>query len=309
MRTLQVPFNTMTRRRKPKVADWLTFLRTAIPYTFYQVGPSRPREAWKAMIDALNLVLDATADYDPDDEDDTSTRTCRAVRTALIRALFKLERDFPKTELSIAIHELVHVPDFLWRWNSVRNYWGFIVERLVGFMKKFVQNRSLAVENMVIYIRTSKIYNHIRIQGLRRNLRIFLTYILTWDFLKTYTFHVQVQSYARGLLVRAVDPLTRGALRERMQLLGSAVHLRSFLDAPTPPGHTVKGSGLVAFKANRYNSTNVPMDFALQTACERHMQSLGVQGSDYNYGVVSKLDAGALVTINGRRYKSTRKKS
>ena len=151
----QVPFNTMTHRRKPKAADWLTFLRSAIPYTFYQVGPLRPREAFKAMIDALQLLLDAVADYDPDDPDDADsdgTRTCRAARTAVTRALFKLERDFPGTELSIGIHELIHVPDFLWRWNSVRNYWCFVVERLVGFMKTFVKNRSLAVENMVMRI-------------------------------------------------------------------------------------------------------------------------------------------------------------
>jgi hypothetical protein len=142
----------MTNRRKPKVADWLTFLRTAVPYTFYQVGPIHPREAFQAMIDALQLLLDATADFDPDDlDDDRATMTCRAAKKAVATALFKLERDFPGTELSIAIHELIHVPDFLWLWNSVRNYWCFVVERLVGFMKKFVQNRSLAVENMVIY--------------------------------------------------------------------------------------------------------------------------------------------------------------
>lgn len=100
------------------------------------------------MIDAIQLLLNAVADYDPDDED-IATQTCRTARTAVARALFKLERDFPGTELSIAIHELIHIPDFLWRWNSVRNYWCFVVERLVGFMKRFVQNRSLAVENMV----------------------------------------------------------------------------------------------------------------------------------------------------------------
>jgi hypothetical protein len=138
----------MAQRRKPKAIDWLTFLRTAVPYTFYEVGPSRPRESFKAMIAALQLLLNAVADYDPDD-DNAATQTCRTARTAVARALFKLERDFPGTELSIAIHELIHVPDFLYKWNSVRNYWCFIVERLVGFMKKFVQNRYLAVENMV----------------------------------------------------------------------------------------------------------------------------------------------------------------
>jgi hypothetical protein len=152
----------MTQRRKPKAVDWLTFLRSAVPYTFYQVGPSRPREAFQAMIDALLLLLDAVADYDPDNmDDDSATQTCRTARTAVSRALFKLERDFPGTELSIGIHELIHVPDFLWRWNSVRNYWCFVVERLVGFMKKFVQNRSLSVENMVKHIEYPRIYKRI----------------------------------------------------------------------------------------------------------------------------------------------------
>ena len=144
----------MEGRRKPKVNDWLTFLRSAIPYTFYQVGPTRPREAFHEMIQALQHLLDATADYDPVNPEEAA-HTCRTARTMVARALFKLERDFPSTELSIAIHELVHVPDFLWRWNSVRNYWCFVVERLVGFMKKFVKNRSLAVENMVKHMKYS----------------------------------------------------------------------------------------------------------------------------------------------------------
>jgi hypothetical protein len=151
----------MENRRKPKVADWLMFLRSAIPYTFYQVGPTRPREAFKAMIDALLLLLDAVADYDPDvDEGGSGSQTCRTARKVVARALFKLERDFPGTEMSIAIHELIHVPDFLWRWNSVRNYWCFVVERLVGFMKKFVHNRSLSVENMVKHVKNLRIYVH-----------------------------------------------------------------------------------------------------------------------------------------------------
>jgi len=107
------------------------------------------------MIAALQHLVEATADYDPEDADDTASHTCRTARTMVARALFKLERDFPGTELSIAIHELIHVPDFLWRWNSVRNYWCFVVERLVGFMKSFVKNRSLSVENMVIPIHIS----------------------------------------------------------------------------------------------------------------------------------------------------------
>ena len=148
-----MPFNTRENRRQPKVADWLTFLRSDIPYTFKDVGPHRPQEAFGEMVEALLLLLDATADYDPDDQTDQTTATCRALRDKVAKALCLLERDFPGTELSIAIHELIHVPDFVFRWNAVRNYWCFVVERMVGYMKTFIKNRSLSVENMVHHSR------------------------------------------------------------------------------------------------------------------------------------------------------------
>jgi hypothetical protein len=112
----------------------------------------------------------------------------------------------------------------------------------------------------------------------------------------------QVQSYARGVLVRAVDPFTRGALRTRMKLLGTSVNLRSFLDAPGPDrGHTIKGSGLVSFRANKKNTATIAMCFGLERACTAHMQDLGVQGSDYNFGPIRAMDSTAIVSINGRR--------
>ena len=89
---VQVPFNTMEGRRKPKTADWLMFLRSAVAYTWYGVGPARPREAFREMIEALQHVLDATADYDPYDSEDTAVNTSRAIRARVVRALFKLER-------------------------------------------------------------------------------------------------------------------------------------------------------------------------------------------------------------------------
>jgi hypothetical protein len=102
--------------------------------------------------------------------------------------------------------------------------------------------------------------------------------------------------------VRAIDPYTRGALRERLNLVGSAVNLRSFLDPPMAPGHTIKGSGLVSFKSNRFNTTSPPMDFTLKRAVDKHIQSLGVQSSDYNFGPVKLMDTKVAVSINGRRY-------
>ena len=110
-----------------------------------------------------------------------------------------------------------------------------------------------------------------------------------------------MQSYARGVLVRAVDPFTRGALRERMDLLGSTVNLRSFLDKPTPQGHTIKGSGMVSYRPNQKNTQVVPMCFALQRACDAHLQSVGVQSCAYEFGPVRAMDPTAQVSINGKR--------
>jgi hypothetical protein len=144
-----VPFKTIAGARKPNTADWLTFLRTCVPYVMGDTGPPQPRVAFKAMTEALNAILDATADFDPDDENDESVDETRALHLQVIEALCLMERDFPLSELSIFVHEILHVPEFVFRWNSVRNFWCFTTERFVGWMKGFVKNRSLSVENMV----------------------------------------------------------------------------------------------------------------------------------------------------------------
>jgi hypothetical protein len=113
------------------------------------LGPLQPREAFKAMTEALNAILDATADYDPDAEEDEALEKTRALHLKVIESLCLMERDFPLSELSIFVHEILHVPEFVYRWNSVRNFWCFTTERFVGWMKGFVKNRSLSVENMV----------------------------------------------------------------------------------------------------------------------------------------------------------------
>ena len=112
----------------------------------------------------------------------------------------------------------------------------------------------------------------------------------------------QINSYCRGVLVRAIDPMTRGRLRERM---GNdhvhTAHMRSFLDPPTPRGHTIKGYGRVNYKENRKNSTTRKMTFSLHRACDRTMAEKGVDPANYNYGDVTTLDRTAIVSINGRR--------
>jgi hypothetical protein len=103
------------------------------------------------MTDLLNQLLDATADFDPDDPTSHASivETCRVLRKQAVDTLCYFERDFPASELSPFIHELLHVSEFVYRWNAVRNYWCFVTERFVGWMKGFVQNRFLSLQNMV----------------------------------------------------------------------------------------------------------------------------------------------------------------
>jgi hypothetical protein len=111
----------------------------------------------------------------------------------------------------------------------------------------------------------------------------------------------QVASYSRALLVRAVDPLTRGALRARLGIVGTTLHLRSFLDPPKPHGHTIKGSGLVEYSPNRKNTKTVALSFTLRRACDKNLAALGVLPCDYNYGRAEFLKTQAVISINGRR--------
>jgi hypothetical protein len=146
---VQVPFKTIGGRRKSNVADWLAFLRSSVPYVFGNVGPIHPQESYFGMIDLLKTLVDATADFDPDDDPAEADEESRRLHLQAIEALCVLEKDFPLTEMAIFLHEILHVPEFIYRWNGVRNYWCFACERFVGWMKGFVKNRSLSVENMV----------------------------------------------------------------------------------------------------------------------------------------------------------------
>lgn len=158
-----MPFKTIGGRKKAATADWLMFLRTCVPYVMGDVGPVHPRRAYFAMIDILNALLDATADVDTEADEETAVAEARQLYLKAIEALCLLERDFPLTELSIFVHEILHVPEFIFRWNAVRNYWCFATERFVGWMKKFIKNRYLAVENMVQPQRIHKMLTYVHL--------------------------------------------------------------------------------------------------------------------------------------------------
>jgi hypothetical protein len=66
---------------------------------------------------------------------------------------------------------------------------------------------------------------------------------------------MQVRSYCRGIVVRAVPPETRLKLFDRLHVKEMA-SLRSFLDPPVGKGKTIKGSGKVAYHLYSRNHTS-----------------------------------------------------
>jgi hypothetical protein len=83
-------------------------------------------------------------------------------------------------------------------------------------------------------------------------------------FIYTTTIHslsfdpnpsIQVRSYCRGIVVRAVPPATRQKLFARLAVREMA-SLRSFLDPPVAKGKTVKGSGQVGYNLHKRNHTS-----------------------------------------------------
>jgi hypothetical protein len=145
-----VPCQTIPGHKKPKSATWITFLRSCVPYVMSGV-PLFARSCIIGLCGILSKILLATCDYTPGDVEATAAAKLRTkvLKTELILALCVFERDVPKCELSYFLHEIVHMCDFLYRWNNVRNYWCFLVERFVGYVKGFVTNRHLVLESLV----------------------------------------------------------------------------------------------------------------------------------------------------------------
>ena len=111
-----------------KAHDWLLILQTAGDYMLHDLwdGHCEKLTALQDFKDCVNEVLQVSSPADEDDRDKIAALKLR-VRVTLA----KLERTLPLTEMPVLLHTLLHVPDSIYRWNSVRNYWAFFIERCV----------------------------------------------------------------------------------------------------------------------------------------------------------------------------------
>jgi hypothetical protein len=191
------PCKTIPGYKKAKSATWISFLRSCVPYAMYGV-PLISRTSIVGLCGTLSKIILTTCDYTPGDEEATTAAKMKIkeLKTELTRAVCIFERDVPESELSYFVHEIIHLCDFLYRWNNVRNYWCFLVERFVGYVKGFVTNRHLVLESLV---RANRSFTH-------------------GHFYIVCAFCVlQARSYCTGILVRSIEPRVRRGLLQRLQ--------------------------------------------------------------------------------------------
>jgi hypothetical protein len=100
-----------------------------------------PVGALDALVRIFRLVLEACSDRDPlvvafpEDDEARRRNEMRTLKTKVARLLCVYERGAPLGNLPRIVHLLIHVPDLIFRWNSVRNMWCFFNERSHSHIK------------------------------------------------------------------------------------------------------------------------------------------------------------------------------
>jgi hypothetical protein len=108
--------------------DWVKFVEDCERYVFHGMFTDvYKEEAVREIMAALRACLHASCDADR--YEDLTDCPCVALSHKIRRALCIFEREFPRTELAIVFHLIVHIPAAIHRWNSLRNFWAFFSER------------------------------------------------------------------------------------------------------------------------------------------------------------------------------------
>jgi hypothetical protein len=83
----------------------------------------------------VNMVSDAK---DTPEEEAKARSEMDACKLQVVEALSDFERDVPVTEHASCVHALMHLPDMIWWWNSLRNFWCYAGERFASHLPHFV---------------------------------------------------------------------------------------------------------------------------------------------------------------------------
>lgn len=179
--------------------DWFLLVQSAGDYLLHDVFPGDTDKRKEACLlgikDACSLCISTTSAFDSENR-----QVIDKVKQTVIEALCVAESLFPKTEMAVMFHVLLHIPDGIYRWNNVRNFWSFFGERCMGWLIRFIHNRDLAVENIVTaYTRQSLVLGSLYV--------LLLTYYvdIIHIMLPSLTFYVDIIHIMLTLLTYYVD--------------------------------------------------------------------------------------------------------
>lgn len=114
----------LTNGYNTNMHDWIQLIASAGDYILSDIyEDSRRQELLHAMQSVFVDLLTLTSEHgDPRD-------TVDRIKLKVIETLCVAEEVLPITEMTAILHILLHVPDAVYRWNSVRNFWAFFSER------------------------------------------------------------------------------------------------------------------------------------------------------------------------------------
>ncbi len=107
-----------------KAVDCRRLLWHAGDYIFYELFGEKQKavESWMDMLRKVELV---TADYD----NVHAYNEIAELKMQVTTGLTHFEKDWPPQSHCIVAHEVMHLPDSIYIWNSVHNFWAFHLER------------------------------------------------------------------------------------------------------------------------------------------------------------------------------------
>jgi hypothetical protein len=175
--------------------DWFLLVQSAGDYLLYDLFPGEEcKEACLlALKDACSLCISTTSAFESENR-----QVIDKVKQTVIEALCVAEAIFPKTELAVMFHVLLHIPDGIYRWNNVRNFWSFFGERCMGWLIRFIHNRDLAVENIVTaYTRHSLVLGmlYLCIYCLSLTYYVYILQFLLTYYILCYILHFLLTYY------------------------------------------------------------------------------------------------------------------
>lgn len=116
--------------------------------------PPAEASAFRHFCELLTQIYAATSDASfvggpaqTASDNDRKVRTQSLTLTA-IKSLTLLETVLPLTRFTYLLHALIHLPQYIHRWNHVRNFWCFFMERYVLYACVFCTMYAQIVPNV-----------------------------------------------------------------------------------------------------------------------------------------------------------------